>query len=249
MGERLIPQFFKPDFRSFIDSSGFILAGDEISPSPSIYLPINSGTFGIDGVRPDGTLLTGVMSGSDIPDYVSDKWGNHESAMYMEKTDEFVLEISGSDLSATKGSLYITYRPDYDTSDADDKYLISGSDFIKLYYDVNDYKFAGEMWNGSDWTTIRALSIQQNFVSGTWIHLAMVYNNTIGLTLYVSGTEQGSVSDSWTAQTVPSNLSIGCVSGSEVRGAKGAIDNFKAFKRECDASEVLEIFGENVSLD
>lgn len=470
MGERQIPQFFKPDYRSFIDSSGFIVAGDDIFPSPSIYLPINSGTFGIDGVRPDGTLLEGgrsptpltvglvsyweleeasgeridihasnnltdgntvdqavgkvgncahfeddngeylsstssdfdtaassftacgwynfdvldedqyfigryassvanrwwvryksgndsveflwcnavyarlpvasitagtwyfitawydadsleigiqknsdapitsavavapasnsapfmvgnlnlasnsgidgkidqvgfwtrVLTSAEIdavynggaggtynniidtstPVYVSDKWGNHESALYMEITDEFVLQISDGDLSATKGSFYITYRPDYPyDSGGVDKYLISGADFVRLYYDVSEDRFAGEMWNGSDWTTVRALSIQQNFVSGTWIHLAMVYNNASGLILYLSGTQEDSVSDTWTAQTVPSFLSIGNVSGTGVDGAHGAIDNFKAFKRESDASEVLTIYGENVSLD
>jgi hypothetical protein len=250
LGEGLIPQFFKPDYKSFLDTSGHIVAGDYISPSPSIYLPINSNTFGIDGVRPDGTLLTGLMSGSDIPDYVSDKWGNHDSAMYMEITDEFVLEISGNDMSATKGSVYITYRPDYAaTYGGDDKYLISGSDFIRLYYDINVDRFAGEMWNGSNWSTIRAISIQQNFVSGTWIHIAMVYDITAGLTLYLSGTQQDSVSATWSAQTIPSNLSIGCISGSDLNGALGAIDNFKVFKRGSGASEVLTIYGENVSLD
>jgi hypothetical protein len=204
----------------------------------------------IDTLYNGGTGLTYAALTQDTPDWVSDKWGNHESALYMEIDDNYVLQMSGGDLSATKGSIYITYRPDYiATYGGADKYLISGADFIRLFYDISQDRFAGEMWNGSDWTTVRAISIQQNFVSGTWIHLAMVYDNTSGLTLYVSGTEQDSVSATWDAQTVPSNLSMGCISGSELEGAHGAIDNFKVFKRTSDASEVLTIYGENMSLD
>jgi hypothetical protein len=204
----------------------------------------------IDTLYNGGTGLTYAALTQDTPNYVSDKWGNHESALYADIDEQYNLQISGGDISATKGSFYITYRPDYAYNvGGNDKFLISGSDFIRLYYDTSEEKFAGEMWNGSDWTTIRALSIGQNFISGTWIHLSMVYNNATGLTLHLSGTQEDSIAGLWDAQTVPSFISIGCVSGSNINGAKGAIDNFRVYKRESDASEVLTIYGENISLD
>ncbi len=131
------------------------------------------------------------MSGTSVPtpladSYVLGRWLNDEKAIMIDGADEYTLQISGTDIDTAKGTFSMWYRPDYDFDDATyDRYLISGSDYARMYYDSSEDKFRADIWDGSNWDNISVSSVVQSFTSGTWIHMAMTYKNDDNISIYV----------------------------------------------------------------
>ena len=171
--------------------------------------------------------------------YVQGRWGGSNKALFLHGGNEYTFHDTSSELNDDKGSFTLWYRPDYSSGEAVvDRFLISGSEFCRLYFDASTSKFTYEMWDGDDWTSCQATSTVQAFPSGTWIHIGATYNNTSGVKLYLSGTLTGSDTTTWTAQSTPGHLAIGCVSGTLTNRADGAIDDFRAYTKQLTSSEL-----------
>ncbi len=211
---------------------------DGISFIPRVYAPINSGTFGIDAVRNDGAIIPGVWTTGEIA-YTSGTWDNiSNTALKLVDSNRYDIYISGSDIDAGKGSFSCWYRPHYDYNNNNQvtRLIISGTDFVRIYYDYTEETFYGQLKSGTSpgtqWDTIQVSGTHQLFVSGTDIHISLTYDNTRGVDLYLSGTLMDSIIGNWTKETAPANLSIGNVSGSIISSAEGVIDDIRYYKSQ-----------------
>lgn len=221
----------------------------DLEYSLSVYAPINSGTQGLNAIRPkDGGVIPGVFNETA---YTSDSWSNIDKAIEVKGSAIYDLYISGSDIDASKGTFTCLYKPDYDYDDSsiNERFLISGNDFVKVYYDYAAEAFYGQLYSGAGYDELVVSGANQSFVSGTWLHISMSYDNTRGLYFFVSGTLTDAKSTIWDAETAPTNLSIGYISGSGDNSGEGAFDDIRVYKETLTIAEIYRLSVLNVGLN
>jgi hypothetical protein len=217
---------------------------------PSIYASINSGTHGLDAIRPDGGIIPSVFSPAAIT-YTSDSWSNTNTAIEVKGSSTYDLYISGSDINTARGTFVCLYRPDYAYNDSSiaKRYIVSGTNFLRIYYDYAEEAFYGQMYSGSGWDELVVSGGGQRFPSGSWIQIALTYDNTKGLFFSISGTMTDSKSTVWDAETAPTNLSIGYISGSDINSGDGAFDDIRMYKQFLTSAELYGLSQNDVGLN
>jgi hypothetical protein len=223
-----------------IDQTGFwtkVLSADERS-----YL-YNSGAG-----RSYAAMTAG---GSSVAVYTSDSWSNTDKAALITTNTTYDLWISGSDINPAKGTFSCLYRADYDYDDSDiaQRQLLDGDNFIQIYYDYAAEAFYGQLYSGAGYTELIVSGANQTFVSGTWLHIAMTYDNAKGLYFFVSGTLTDAKSTIWNAETAPANLSIGHISGSGSNSGQGAFDDIRMYKENLTIAEIYRLSNLNFGLN
>lgn len=172
----------------------------------------------------------GTPSISNYYDY--SKWyANPDSSLLISGSSLFCVGItSGTNLNPDAGSIGLWYNPvrDYDDFTGDSVVISGGginSNFMRVYYNSSDYKFYGQVYNGTEWITSGCVSDAQTFVSGTWMHLAFSYDSTNGTKLFIDGNQVGEFYGSWPNQELSTLVSIGSISGSYGGRAEGFYDD------------------------
>ncbi len=216
--------------KAIVETSGEIAYFDDFSLIPLI------------------TIDTTESSSTEENSYDYGAWSiNNKGSIKIDSNDLFCVGIvSGTDLEPKTGSVHLRYRPLYDYDEFDsDAVLISGSNFFKLYYNHEDYKFYGEFWNGNEFVSSGCNSEAQTFVSGTWIFVGFSYDNDVGSSLYIDGEIVGEYLGTWDQQDVPTLVSIGSISGTDGGRARGFIDDICFYTQYLKIDDFYKIYYEN----
>jgi len=218
---------------------------------PRLYFPINSETEGLHGIKFDGSQISGTWTSGD-KDWGTGKWGVTASGSVnvhggSEYYSNFANVASGTaDVNTGTGTVCLWFTPEFDSGDlSEDKYLIESNNFIRFYYDYSNTRFLGDFFDGSGWGTRVVSGSSLPLVSGTSIHVGLGYNNQRGAYLYLSGTIEGALHNTWTQQTLPDAMYIGCVSGSAINKADGFIDDIKWYDSVVTSSNMTKVVNKN----
>lgn len=162
--------------------------------------------------------------------------------------------ISGTNINPDKGGIGLWYCPVRNYNEfLSDSVIVSGgganANFAKVYYNCSDYKFYGEIYNGHEWISSGCYSDAQTFVSGTWMHLAFSYDNTIGTKLFIDGSQVGEFYGSWDAQELSTLMSIGSISGSYTGGAEGYYDDIVFYPKALNVDNWYQKTLQNTDYD
>jgi len=237
-----MPRFFQKNYYTNISDIDKVDLLHDYIFYPDIHLPIQAGNSGINAIKSDGNSIVATY-GPLGAQYVMDQWDNLNSALLLDSNGyQYFLPIAPSDISSSIGTFCFWYRPNFNYGDiAEDKYLISGNNFLEFYYSKDTHTFTGRIFSGTGFNTICVSGTFQKLVMGEWIHVGIGYNCNQGLFIYVSGTLNGVNNVTWETTSVPSFISIGSISGTSISNADGYIDDIRYYCTKLPSSEMLSI--------
>ena len=112
---------------------------------------------------------------------------------------------------------------------------------------TNASLIVAQTWNGGAVTVTGPLA-----TANVWTHIAVTYSPSLGLRLFINGTQYGSATGPviYAAASMPVavtfgsslNGTVGCTSGGIAKGQYyGYLDQFSVYSRELSASDVLAL--------
>lgn len=223
-------------------------------PEPKVYFPINVRTEGLDAIKIDGTQLSGTWVNEDTgyTDWGMGRWGStasgsinmHGQSIYYTR---FANIVSGTgDVNTGAGTVCLWYTPEFDSGDlSENKYLIESTYFLKFYFDYSTSRFIGDFFDGSSWGTRVVSGSAMVLTSGTSIHVGLGYNNEQGALIFLSGTIEGSLLNTWIQQPLPEVMSIGCISGTDGLKADGYLDDIRWYDKILTSSNMVKLVNNN----
>jgi len=175
--------------------------------------------------------------------YSYGRWGESSGALMMDGGDTLTYPTANN-IYADQGSFSFWIKPSMDYDDyGENKYLWDVEDVARVYYNFSDYKFYFEIYDGSAWDSVQAASTAQSFTEDTWMHLAGTWNDRKNeVYLYVNGSEDGSSTWGWYAQTLPTNMYF----GSDYSGTNNAdvyMDDLRVYEYDLSAEDIKRMYG------
>jgi len=185
--------------------------------------------------------------------YTTDASGNTANAFVIDGDD--ILTYSSTNIIKNNiGSIAFLWKAPLPYNKyVDDFYLIfmggGGQDFMQIHYSVTDSKFYFSIYNGTNWSTARAISSAQTFVSEEWLKIAVTWSVAAATTMSIyinSSTAQGTYGSSWTKQTVPATIYVGGYHTSTSQ-SDGAFDELRIYSEALTSAKIETLFNDTWS--
>jgi len=193
-------------------------------------------------------------SSSEVNSHFTDKFGTLSDSVLIDGSDTLSYSTVGN-VSNSKGTISFWFKPllPYNKF-SENKYLLDCEDaadqLVRAYYNYSDCKYYLQFFNGTNWTTVQAISSAQNFNKDTWQHILFTYDNASGINLYVNGLEDGSYSGSWTAQDLPTDLYVGSLynSSGNTNQADSFFDDLAIYDYILNSTEISNLYSRSTDL-
>ena len=137
--------------------------------------------------------------------YNTGRWGTASYAFRVDGSDTLTW-TTDSRLGNQTGSFGINVKMMPFDSYPQDAYLWGVEDVFKLYYDSTNYQFKFEVYDGAAWQ-VASGPVMGNTVSG-WKHVCATWDNSAGADIYINTVSGYRHGESWTAQTLPTNMYV-----------------------------------------
>jgi len=126
----------------------------------------------------------------------------------------------------------------------DDFYLFYLNNFMSVIYSVTDSKFYFSIYNGTNWSTARAISDAQTFNSQQWLKICVTWDTSAATTMSIyidSSTAQSTYGSSWTEQAVLADLYVGSYH-TGISQSDGAFDELRIYSEALTSAKVETLF-------
>ncbi|TRZ78202.1 LamG domain-containing protein, partial [bacterium] len=189
------------------------------------------------------TTATTTTPSTATNSYGNGRWWENTSSLMIDGGDVLTYPTANN-MYDGEGSVAFWIKPEMDYDDYEEnKYLWSLEDFGRIYYNYSDYKFYWEIYDGSAWDSVQAVSSAQTFTEDTWIHVAGTWNDRKNeVDLSIDGSNDGSSTWAWYAQSLPTNMYF----GAEYDGTNGSdmyMDDLRVYDHALSTEDIKRVYG------
>ncbi len=197
------------------------------------------------------TTATTTTPSTATNSYGAGRWGETSGSILVDGADTLIYPTANN-VYADEGTVAFWVKPALDYNKfGENKYLWTVDDgtnhVARIYYNYSDYKFYFEVYDGYNWTNVQAVSSAQNFTRNTWLHISASWNDRKNqVYLYVNGTNDGSDTDYWYGQTLPTDMYFGSNynnSTNSLNSANMYFDDLRVYDRALSVEDVRRLYG------
>ncbi len=195
---------------------------NELSWDGTVNEVVDSGINALHGVRQGGATPTTAKSCNGAT---------------LNGTSDF-LEIEDNNLLNINDKLTVMgwFKADSLPSSGQLKGIIVKNLNYELYLDENGNIYW--WWNNASDTSRSLTSSGVTITTGSWYHVALVYDNSGSQKIYIDGIERNSDTFSENLKTTANTLKIGATAGSNGRYFDGQIDEVRVYNAALSASQI-----------